>query len=808
MGTISTLFKNYENNEIKRNKYIDNIVEKYFVDNFGGDYGDNLYDSERVDTVIENIAKVEEYIKNEIANGTIQGKAYFDDDIFKHLDILHSFVSGYLDIPKYYDENLNINGTAFLHARDILKNELSLYPDLILNSPNNLTGVINDTLINFDNGFSMDEQGNIYNQNKECIFNPKDETTKVKELDFVNEKIVTEEGIRIDMPPGFVEDMKDILPPDFVKDLEKIKDKIPSPSRNEDIVGEVDGIPIYESEKDLIGLPVEDLFLGDIFPDMDINVEEQFKRYKINLGSFGTCNFKEIPYSELMSLLMWGGGEKGVKPLASSEITDKDIQFAPNGTVFYSGNSSTFKTKRAGCKSKSYKTGHVMMYSENNKIGMKKSLIQYIYGFCASIGLFNANIPKLIGFKKFKVFPGLCIGGLLEIALCNWQERLSRRINDMFQCIPMSLPSDTTQSCFENSTFDYGCSVDNLEQLDSIKGFKYGDRYIVNIVPPSITGNKENACGVFIYDPDKKLANGYYWRYKNFSGKPFNKTDSNRIVDYTDAYEQDYIKNQLMNTTALGVDSITRKMMSLQYAYMKKEALLSLKEVEYSIEEVVRNIIYETMDKLTLAIANYVTMEDLYDMYPPEVPGYPSKRYCEDFLKHFEVLSARGILEMPDKSKYIRTYVKQVSSGGGRSSNEGGNGSGSSSETITISYYDFKNLDSDKFIVPEPNNLSKYDCLMFASGLEANEQLIDIYEKNKSYLSMVGGTDNFKGVKTLNDFLNTVDPMVKQEYESDVNDNLRYIKGDLDWQEYDPNAYVQVEKRCHYVMGRYNFFGG
>ncbi|MGL5716023.1 hypothetical protein [Cetobacterium sp.] len=806
MGIISTLFKEYNNNEIERNKYIDNIVEKYFIQNFGGDYGDVIYDKDRVDEVIQNIEKVEEYVKKEIATGTIQGKAYFDDDIFKHLDILHSFVSGYLDIPKYYDENLNINGIAFLHARDILKNEMSLFPDLILNSPNNLTGIVNDTLLNFDNGFSMDEQGNIYNQNKECIFNPKDETIKVKELDFVNEKVVTEEGIRIDMPPGFIEDVKDSLHPEFVKDLDRIKDKIPSPPRNEDIVGEVDGIPIYESEKDLISLPVEDLFLGDIFPDMatdPINIEEQFKRYKINLGSFGTCNFKEIPYSELMSLLMWGGGEKGVKPLASSEITDKDISFAPNGTVFYSGNNSTFKTKRAGCKSKTYKTGHVMMYSENNKIGMKKSLIQYLYGFCASIGLFNANIPKLIGFKKFKVFPGLCIGGLLEIAICNWQEKLSSRINSMFQCIPMNLPTDSSQSCFENSTFDYGCSLDNLEQLDSIKSLKYGDRYIITVVPPSVTGNKENACGVFIYDPNKSLANsGYVWRYKNFSGKPFNKADSNKIVDYSDAIEDDYIKDQFMNTSALGVDSITRKMMSLQYAYMKKEALLSLKEVEYSIEEVVRNIIYETMDKLTTGIANYVTMEDLYDMYPPEVPTYPSRRYCEEFLKHFEVLTTRGILEMPDKDKYLKQYVKQTGSGSG-----GGNGGGTET-TVTIMYYDFKNLDSDKYLVPDPNNLSKYDCLMFASGLEANEELVDIYEKNKSYLAMVGGADNFTGVKTLNDFLNKVDPLVKQEYESDVRDNLRYIKGDLDWQEYDPNAYVQVEKRCYYVMGKYNFFGG
>lgn len=803
MGIISTLFKDYKNNEFKKNKYIDNIIEKYFIQNFGGDYGEVVFDKDRIEEVLKNIEKVEEYVKKDIANGIIQGKTYFDDDIFKHLDILHSFVSGYLDIPKYYDENLNINGTAFLHARDILKNELSLFPDLIINSPNNLTGVVNDTLINFDNGFSMDEQGNIYNQDKECIFNTRDETQKVKELDFVNEKIITEEDIRIDMPPGFIEDVKDSLPPEFIKDLDRIKDKIPSPPKNENIIGEVDGIPIYESEKDLIALPVEDLFLGDIFPDManePINMEEQLKRYKVNLKSFGTCNFKEIPYSELMSLLMWGGGEKGVKPLASAEITDKDISFAPNGTVFYSGNSSTFKTKRAGCKSKTYKTGHLMMYSDNNKIGMKKSLIQYIYGFCASIGLFNANIPKLIGFKKFKVFPGLCIGGLLEIALCNWQEKISTRINDMFQCIPMSLPSDTTQSCFENSTYDYGCSLDNLEQLDNIKGLKYGDRYVITVVPPSITGNKENACGVFIYDPNKSLTEGYSWRYKNFSGKPFNKTDSNKIVDYTDAYEQDYIKDQLMNTNALGVDSITRKMMSLQYAYMKKQALLSLKEVEYSIEEVVRNIIYETMDKLTTGIANYVVMEDLYNMYPPEVPNYPSKRYCEDFLKHFEVLSTRGILEMPDKDKYLRQYVKQTDSGG---RNSGGTGT-----TVTITYYDFKNLDSDKYIVPDPNNLSKYDCLMFASGLEANEELIGIYEKNKSYLAMVGEKDNFQGIKTLNEFLNKVDPLVKQEYESDVRDNLRYIKGDLEWQEYEPSAYVQVEKRCYYVMGKYNFFGG
>ncbi|MGL4998242.1 MAG: hypothetical protein ACRC5T_04675, partial [Cetobacterium sp.] len=476
------IFKKNTNNEIKKNKYSEKTIEKILFEEFGASFGGIVYDFEKVDENIEAITKVEKIIKDRILNKKIVKDPFFDQDIFKHLDILHNFINGYIDCPPYYDpETKEINGLSFLHSRDIIKNELPLSVDMMLNLKPGMNGVVNNTLLNFDNGFSMDENGNVYNDKRDVIFN-KDPFQKIKELDLINKKVVTESGIRIDMPEGFFESLP--LGPTIKNKLEETLNGVVS---NKPIYAIINGKEVYD--KELIKFPLEDVFLGDIFEDPEkINLKDEIKRYTVEAKSFGTCNFQEIPYGEMNSLLIWGGGEKGVKPLSSSELTDKDIKFSADGTAYYSGESSTFNTSRSGCKSKSFKTGHAMMYSETNKIGLKKSIIQYLHGFGAAIGLFNANIPALVGFKKFKIFPGICIGGYVEILLCKWQEGISKKINDMFKCIPMQMPSDLTQSGFDNSTYEYGATVANLAELDKIGGIKYGDRFVVEIVEASVTG--------------------------------------------------------------------------------------------------------------------------------------------------------------------------------------------------------------------------------------------------------------------------------------------------------------------------------
>ena len=541
----------------------------------------------------------------------------FDEEIFKNLDILHNFISNYIkDYPKYYDEHGNIDAKAFLDARELIKHELPLTAEQIIHTPTTVTGVTNDTKMNFENGYQVDFVGNVYNPNNEMIFTHDEPYQKVKYIDILNEKIITESGIRIDMPKNFIEDFifSNENVNESVKDrIKKWKEKINGSngrvndqiisstesynSSSSNIYGTVNGIIIDKENKDMLELHLNNVYVGDIFEDMsDIQLVEQMRRYQVTNKALGICNFKDIPYAKLNSLLFWGGGEKGVKPLSSRAISDKDIAFASNGTVYYSGANSTVSTRRPGCKSKTFKTGHVCMYSESNKLGLKTSIIQYLHKFGSMCGIFNANIPPLIGFKRFKVFFRFVYRWIIRSSFNGLAGKISKQINDMFQCIPAKYPYDASQSGFENETYQYGSSVSSLEELDKIKSCKVGDRYVVEVVPKNITGLKENACGVFIYDPNNVHSKLYKWQYKNFRGKPFNPKDNNNtntIQGFENMYSNPIIQDTLMNTNSLGEDSITRRLMSLQYAYQMKQALLAISDVENSTDEIVNNAIYE-----------------------------------------------------------------------------------------------------------------------------------------------------------------------------------------------------------------------
>lgn len=563
----------------------------------------------------------------------------------------------------------------------------------------------------------------------------------------------------------------------------------------------------------MMKLPLDNVYVGDIFEDMsDIQLVEQMRRYQVTNEALGVCNFKDIPYAKLNSLLFWGGGERGVKPLSSRTISDKDIAFAPDGTVYYSGANSTVSTRRPGCKSKTFKTGHVCMYSDNNKMGLKTSIIQYLHKFGSMCGIFNANIPPLVGFKRFKVFPGLCIGGLLEILLMGWQERISKQINDMFQCIPAKYPYDASQSGFENETYQYGSSVSSLEELDKIKSCKVGDRYVVEVVPKNITGLKENACGVFIYDPNNIHSKLYKWQYKNFRGKPFNPKDNNNtnvIQGFENMYSNPVIQDTLMNTNSLGEDSITRRLMALQYAYQMKQALLSISDVENSTEEIVTNAIYEVLDKLTDKLANYIiildaaidSQEDKRNTHIPSGKYITSISYGRKFIEHFKFLTSSNILkEVPlDKCK----MYKHITISGG---NGGSNGNGGS-ESITVEYYDFSLYSSTEYLVPsyDKNHISEMDALEFAYRYIPNTQLVELFDKNKGYMDMVNvDTTEISKVKTIRDYINISDN--KEGFNNDINDNLKFIKRELDYIEFDERGFDQVEKRCFYTIDKIKMF--
>lgn len=799
-------FREYENNKKLKKKYVDNITKSIKEEYFEEDNPAIPEVDNRIEETLENLEKVKQKVKNDILNEKITANPFFDEQLFNHLDNLYSYISGYIpNYPKYYNDKKEINPKSFLDARDIIKNEFPINVDEILNTSTSISGVMNDTKMNFENGYQVDSDGNIYNPKKEIVFNPRNPAEKVKFIDLLNKKVITENGIRINMPDNFIQEfIKDNndLDKSFKEKLEyleeQIKDSVASDTIIiDDIYATVNGTPITYDDKIFVEMPLEDVFIGDIFgEEPDINVIEQIEKYTITNPSLGICNFKDIPYAELNSKLFWGGGQRGVKPLASNNISDKDISFAPNGTVYYSGSNSTITTHRAGCKSKTYKTGHVCMWSESNKTGLKTSIIQYIYKFCNTFGLFNANIPPLMGYKKFKVFPGLCIGGLLEMALMGWQERISKRINEMFQCIPSNMPTDDGLSIFENSTFQYGSSVNNLQELDKIKSCRFGDRYVVDTVSSDITGLKGTACGVFVFDPNDKLANAYKWKYKTWRGKPFNPKDNNTVIqDFSNMYENPIIQDMLMNTNALGEDSITRKLMSLQYAYMKKQSLLSISDVEVSMDAIVEQTIYQVLDKLTDRIASYIALLDYKENQSnvnnndADIPssGTPIT-FANMFLSTYSYLTDNGILKSCPLDKCLREITKTV----------GGGGSGSSS-SISIKYYDFTGYDPNEYLVPSYNNVSFADCLAFSAMYVPSEELKEVYQNNLYYMKKLGA--DYKGldkIKTIREFINTSDN--KESFEKDIEDNLRYIEYELNHDGYDNRAHEQVRKRCTYII--------
>lgn len=827
--TTLQFFKEIKNNNIEKNNFAENMsrsLEQEF--DLKPNETDVVNDS-KVEEVLSNIDSTVKYLKNEIQNQGIDYENYFDNDIKKHLDIMHKHISNYIpNYPKYYDGN-KIYGKAYLDARDIIKHEFPITPEQIKESEDTISGIINDTKLNFDNGFSVDSVGNVYDPTGKIIFKPSEAHQKVSFIDLLNKKVVTDNGIRIDLPDDFIK--KNVIDNEKVSqnfkdrliELEKIiggnkneteNDSVESGGNNNGgsnsihidsskvIVGKVDGTYIAEKDRIFIEMPLEDTYLGDIFGDeFTVDFIGQIKKYKIETNSFSTCNFKEIPYAEMQSLLFWGGGERGVKPLSSSEISDKDINFKPDGTVYYTGANSVIRTKRKGCPSKTYKTGHLMMYSSDNKVGLKRSIIQHIYGFCSSIGIFNANIPKLIGFKKFKVFPGLCIGGLLELVLCSWQERISTRINELFQCIPSSMPSDNSFSGFENETYPQGATVKTVKELDDIKSCKFGDKFVVDVVDPSISGLTTYACGQFVFDPNNRLSQTHKWRYKDFSGKPYNIEDVKVIKEFSTMYENPLVKDILMNSNALGQDSITRKMMSLQFAYLKKQSLLTLGEVEASMDATVEAVIYDALDKLTFEISRYEYMRELHLIRTSKVPNFESDQYCNEFFEHFRLCVDSGSLKMPNLEKHRRTYKLMTSSGSGS-----GNGNGAGSVAYEyIDYYDFNSLNPDEYLVPKREHVSKYDSMMFSDRFCPNQQLNDIYESNIRYLESIGqDIGKYKNIKTMNDFINVSD--IKDSINRDITDNLSYIRADLEYDEYEPTAFQQVEKRCYHLVNNKKIF--
>lgn len=849
----------YKNNGIKQNLFseYDKLMTKQvplYEKSFPKE------DENKIDDTLKNIKKVKEKLKQKILAEDVEADPFFDEDLFKHLDNLYNFISSYIpNYPKYY-EGKKINPKAFLDARDLMINELPISVDEILNTPQSKSGVVRTDKMNFENGFTVDFDGNVYNPDRKIIFNSYLRGEKIKFIDPLNNKATTENGVRVELPKNFLDDFFDETEKIIKENDLKIDDiisseneKIINPARIKerikefknhaqlfpktieeteivkDIYAVFNGYPITFSEKYLIELPVEDVFLKDLMELKEkINFGEEIKQYNTKEKELGICNFKDIPYAKLTSLLLWGGGERGVKPLSSVQITDKDIVFAPNGTVKYNGSRSSISISRNGCSRRTYSTGHVCMWTASNQLGVKRSLIQYIYRFCAGIGLFNANIPKLIGYKHVKIFGGICIGGLLERALCAWQERISTKINDLFQCVPAPLDTDLSKSGFDNATFPHGATLKSLSQLDSMKSVKFGDRFVINVVPPEITGLATEACGVFIFDPNEKLIDAFPWSYKKvWRGKPFNPKDNNAVIqEFNNMFHNPIIQDTLMNTNALGEDSISRKLMALLYAYLKKQVLLAKTDVKGSMQSIVENAIYEGIEKCTENISYYVYLKEYrkkrYAQIPKRRGGKDGdsvdvemykrmidRDYIQIFNKHFTPLINAGLLKFPgaDSMKPVYKSTKDESSYRVSRNKNGhkkrwSNHSNDSNERISHYEYDFSRYNPLEYLCPFEEHLSEYDAMLFALNHVPTQQLIDIFHNNTNLMNSIDATESekLKSVKTLRDFINLSDD--KEIIEADINGNLDYIYYELRYDGQPDYAFAQCKKRIDYFVNK------
>ena len=828
------LTSRYKNNNVYKNLYTDNnlkneedkyIPEKDFIEE----------KNKNKEELKKKLNLVKKNVKNNILESEIFAEPFFDSEFLKHLENLNNFFSSYIpNFPKYYVDG-KVNPRAFLDAKDLLKNEFPISVDEILYTPNSLNGVMKPDKMNFENGYSVDFDGNIYNSNRDIVFNSNFENEKVKYLDLLNNKVITDKGIRLELPEGFLDNfLKDINltwkelkdenfkydkdidnkfnPNDYInpktiadriKEIREQAQKYPKEIENlinyDDVFGQYKGYPIKNEEKYLIELPIDNVYLSDIFTDINkLNFAEEIKQFYTEESELGVCNFKDIPYGELSSLLLWGGGEKGVKPLSNEAIEDKDIIFAKDGTVKYTGINSTITVKRNGCKERTYKTGHLCMWTSRNRLGLKRSIIQYLYSFCAGIGLFNANIPKLLGFKKIRIFSGLCIGGLLERVLCAWQERISKRINDLFSCKPANLTTDLNKSGFENATFPYGSTVEDITGLDKIKSCKFGDRYVVNKVPTSISKTSTLACGVFFFDPNQKLKKYCPWTYnKVWSGKPFNEKDNFQIVkEYNNIFNNPIIQDILSNTNTLGEDSITRRLMALQYAFMKKQILLESQEIQSNLESIIENTIYDSLQNITQDLSKFDSIYNKFnsDSFKSLNPGERSN-YYKEFFEYFGQLTLYGF-KIPNSKKEIITETVKRNMEKTVENYENRTFGKDRTRTINIETYDLS-LNRNEYIIPTLENIVYYDALLFGYKNIPAERIKEVFKKNIDYLSKTdpNTSKKYKHVRTIRDYLNLFNKF--EDFDSQVRSTIDFVSYDLNINNFSEISFKQLMERVN-----------
>ena len=204
------LTNRYKNNSVYKNLYADNTLDKE-EDKYIPEKEFEEEQHKKTQELKKKIELTKKNVKNNILESEITAEPFFDSEFLKHLENLNNFFSSYIpNFPKYY-ENGKVNPRAFLDAKDLLQNELPMSVDEILYTPTTTNGITNPDKMHFENGYSIDFDGNVYDPNRNIVFNSNLVGEKVKYLDLLNNKVITDKGLRLELPESFLYNfLKDI----------------------------------------------------------------------------------------------------------------------------------------------------------------------------------------------------------------------------------------------------------------------------------------------------------------------------------------------------------------------------------------------------------------------------------------------------------------------------------------------------------------------------------------------------------------------------------------------------------------------
>lgn len=436
----------------------------------------NIEQLEKKEELIEEIFKEEELIEQEDLRKKIELNIrnnfnkkfvnsinpYFEDKLINDVQILEKYLKNFFpDMPSYLKElensNYNISLRAFNDARDLLRNELNINPDDLLNKFNS----DDSNSIKYKDGYEFLSDGSIWKSN-EVIFNPSEpKINSIYSIDFKKMIISFEPGIHIPFSYilGYTKEFTNYyktkdFPNKEYNDNEPGESNYDENYRQDWITNPIDN-PIYNTlikDNPLITDKTPDRATLEDFTFEDLNNLVNIPNYEELLKDFVTspkfhpdynnedikgtsvCNLKDINYFKLMFLLIFGGGDYKKEPL-------------PNIDSPYA--SLTTKANFFLCERKAYQTGHYYMYSSSNKVGISTSILQIVYMILKPFFTL-VNIPPLgiaipfsfklskwnlqVKWKDVNIFPGLCIFGFLEHGILAIQEWISKEINKMFKC--------------------------------------------------------------------------------------------------------------------------------------------------------------------------------------------------------------------------------------------------------------------------------------------------------------------------------------------------------------------------------------